>query len=70
VLQHEEVAPEGEEGLAAYLSGSLKGVGPKTAELLVAGLGTTILDVLDSDSAVARLAKVGGGGGGGRWALP
>lgn len=56
--------PEGEDGLISYLSGCLKGVGPKTAQLLVDALGEGVLAVLDAQDAVKQLRQVGAGAGG------
>lgn len=48
VESFEEVLPQTEEGIRGYLSsGMIKGIGPKTAELIVEKFGTRTFDVLD-----------------------
>ena len=57
---YEEVAQDCAEGVAAYLAGMLQGVGPKTAEAIVATLGTDVVQLLGSRDAVLHLQKVPG----------
>ena len=46
---YEELLPQTEEGIIGYLSsGLIKGIGPKTAELIVQRFGTRTFDVLDN----------------------
>ena len=45
---YEEMLPQTEEGIKGYLSsGMIKGIGPRTAELIVEKFGTRTFDVLD-----------------------
>lgn len=44
--------------MGAAPQGSIKGVGPKTAQQLVDEYGDTILEVLDSQDAVSKLCKI------------
>lgn len=45
---YEEILPQTKEGIAGYLSsGLIKGIGPRTAELIVDRFGTRTFDVLD-----------------------
>ena len=49
VEKYEEFLPQTTEGITAYLSsGMVKGVGPKTAELIVKRFGTRTFDILDN----------------------
>lgn len=49
VEKYEEFLPQTTEGITAYLSsGMVKGIGPKTAELIVKRFGTRTLDVLEN----------------------
>ena len=44
----EEIRPQTEEGILGYLSsGMIKGIGPKTAKLIVAKYGTRTFEILD-----------------------
>lgn len=48
VETYSEVLPQTEEGIQSYLaSGMIKGIGPRTAELIVQQFGTKTFDVLD-----------------------
>ncbi|MEZ3492937.1 SF1B family DNA helicase RecD2 [Faecalibaculum rodentium] len=48
VESYEEMLPQTEEGIKGYLSsGMIKGIGPRTAELIVEKFGTRTFDVLD-----------------------
>ncbi len=48
VESYEEILPQTKEGIRGYLSsGMIKGIGPKTAELIVEKFGTRTFDVLD-----------------------
>ncbi len=48
VESYEEILPQTKEGIMGYLSsGMIKGIGPKTAELIVEKFGTRTFDVLD-----------------------
>ncbi len=48
VESYEEILPQTKEGIKGYLSsGMIKGIGPKTAELIVEKFGTRTFDVLD-----------------------
>lgn len=48
VESYEEILPQTEEGIKGYLSsGMIRGIGPKTAELIVEKFGTRTFDVLD-----------------------
>jgi len=48
VENYEEILPQTVEGIESYLaSGMIKGIGPKTAKLIVAQYGTRTFDVLD-----------------------
>ncbi len=48
VESYEEILPQTEEGIKCYLSsGMIKGIGPRTAELIVEKFGTRTFDVLD-----------------------
>lgn len=48
VESYTEILPQTNEGIEAYLmSGMVKGIGPKTAELIVKRFGTRTFDVLD-----------------------
>lgn len=48
VESHEEILPQTKEGIKGYLSsGMIKGIGPRTAELIVEKFGTRTFDVLD-----------------------
>lgn len=48
VESFEEILPQTKEGIMGYLSsGMIKGIGPKTAELIVEKFGTRTFDVLD-----------------------
>ena len=57
----EEMRPASSNNLIAYLcGGATKGVGPVTAANMVEAYGGAVLDILDSDDAVAKLKKVKG----------
>lgn len=59
VVEAEERAPRGFDSVRAYLEGCLSGVGPKTAARIVEAIGSDrVVDVLNSDSAVAELSRV------------
>ena len=48
VETYEEILPQTKEGIKGYLaSGMIKGIGPRTAELIVEKFGTRTFDVLD-----------------------
>lgn len=48
VESYEEILPQTEEGIKCYLSsGMIKGIGPRTAELIMEKFGTRTFDVLD-----------------------
>lgn len=48
VESYQEILPQTKEGIRGYLSsGMIKGIGPKTAELIVERFGTRTFDVLD-----------------------
>lgn len=50
VEQWQEIVPQTADGLLAYLgSGLIKGIGPKTAEDIVATFGPDTLNILDRD---------------------
>ena len=57
----EEMRPASSNNLIAYLcGGATKGVGPVTAANMVEAYGDAVLDILDSEDAVAKLRKVKG----------
>lgn len=46
---YEEIRPQSKEGIESYLaSGMVKGIGPKTAKLIVAKYGTRTFEILDN----------------------
>lgn len=48
VTNFEEILPQTEEGILGYLSsGMIKGIGPKTAKMIVAKYGTRTFEILD-----------------------
>jgi exodeoxyribonuclease V alpha subunit len=62
-VSFDELRPEGNSNLVAYLSGGiLPGVGPVTAQRMVAAYGEEIVDILDSPDAVAKLSSCEGVG--------
>jgi len=59
VEHHEEIMPQTIEGIAGYLgSGLVKGIGPKTAKLIVDRFGLGTMDMLDNQP--ERLTEVRG----------
>ena len=49
VTNFEEILPQTEEGILGYLSsGMIKGIGPKTAKMIVAKYGTKTFEILDN----------------------
>ncbi|EMG39055.1 helicase, putative, RecD/TraA family [Desulfocurvibacter africanus PCS] len=59
VTSFRQTYPATEHGIVRYLSsGLIKGVGPKTAEALVATFGTAVLDIIESEP--ERLLEVDG----------
>jgi len=59
VASFRQTYPATEHGIVRYLSsGLIKGVGPKTAEALVAAFGTEVLDIIESEP--ERLLEVPG----------
>lgn len=50
IKSHAEILPQTIDGIIGYLSSSLfKGIGPKTAELIVVNFGLKTLDVLERE---------------------
>jgi len=58
VSSFKQTYPATEHGVVRFLKSSLKGVGEKTAEMLVKQFGVAVLDILDTDP--ERLLKVRG----------
>ena len=55
---YEEVIPDTEEGICQYLSsGTIKGIGPKTAEAIVDKFGSKTFDVFDKEPEKLRLVR-------------
>ena len=53
-----DLEPGSLNSLKAYLgSGAIPGVGPKTAQYMVDGLGDKVLEILDSSSAMEALLR-------------
>jgi exodeoxyribonuclease V alpha subunit len=62
VDKFEEVMPQTLEGIRGYLgSGMIKGIGPKTAELIVGRFGTDTFDILEKEP--EKLLQVRGDNG-------
>ena len=57
-LRYIDVEPNSLNSLRAYLSsGAIPGVGEKTAQYMVAGLGENVIDILNGPNAVAALVR-------------